>query len=133
MAQDWLPRRNQDALSMARKWFEFFANGDFPKWGINAEDSGELALLIERIDIAEADSRATGGGTVIEGRLRDLYDELRALMRRMHRMITAHALTHEELAILGLRARDTTPTPVPMPAAKAGLGAISRARWCRNS
>jgi hypothetical protein len=33
----------------------------------------------------------------------------------MHRMITAHPLTHEELAILGLRARDTTPTPVPVP------------------
>ena len=33
----------------------------------------------------------------------------------MHRMITANALTHEELAVLGLRARDTNPTPVPVP------------------
>ena len=36
-------------------------------------------------------------------------------MRRMYRMITAHTLTHEELAVLGLRARDIIRTPAPVP------------------
>ena len=115
MSTDWMPSRREEQIAMARQWFEFFTNGSFPKWGITAQDAAAVGFIVHNIETAEAESRATGGGTVVMGRLRDLYDELRALMRRMHRMITAHPLTHEELAILGLRARDTTPTPVPVP------------------
>jgi len=42
-SNDWLPTRREEQLSMARKWFEFFTNGNFPKWGIPAQKC--VALL----------------------------------------------------------------------------------------
>ena len=124
-SNDWLPTWREEQLSMARKWFEFFTNGTFPKWGITAPEAAGLGFIVHNIETAEAESRASGGGTVVEGRLRDLFTELVTLMRRMHRMITAHTLTHEELAVLGLRARDTNPTPAPVPTGVPEIEAVT--------
>ena len=52
MAQDWLPRRREEQLSMARKWFEFFTNGNFPKWGITAPEAAGLGFIVHNIETA---------------------------------------------------------------------------------
>jgi hypothetical protein len=88
-SNDWLPTRREEQLSMAKKWFEvLIGSGIPPKWGITEGQIAALGQIIQNIDSAEMQSRETGGGTVIEGRLRDLYGELVTLMRTMHRMIT---------------------------------------------
>ena len=96
-----------------------------------------LGFIVHNIETAEAESRASGGGTVVEGRLRDLFTELVTLMRRMHRMITAHTLTHEELAVLGLRAaapntsansptsKPSAPAPSPSPSTNSSAASAS--------
>jgi hypothetical protein len=46
MSNDWLPTRREEQLSMARKWFEFFTNGNFPKWGITAPEAAAAGKLL---------------------------------------------------------------------------------------
>ena len=43
----------------------------------------KFGFIIHNIEQTEESSRTTGGGTVIEGRLRDLFTELVTLMRRI--------------------------------------------------
>jgi uncharacterized protein YqgV (UPF0045/DUF77 family) len=102
---DWLPTRREEQLSMAKKWFEvLIGSGIPPKWGITEGQIGALGQIIQNIDSAEMQSRETGGGTVIEGRLRDLFTELVTLMRTMHRMITcSKALRTFELGVCDKR------------------------------
>jgi hypothetical protein len=47
---DWLPTRREEQLSMARKWFEFFTNGNFPKWGITAPEAAGLGFIVHNIE-----------------------------------------------------------------------------------
>ena len=70
MSTDWMPSRREEQIAMARQWFEFFTNGNFPKWGITAQDAAAVGFIVHNIETAEAESRATGGGTVVMGRLR---------------------------------------------------------------
>ena len=50
---DWLPTRREEQLSMVRKWFEFFTNGNFPKWGITAPEAAGLGFIVHNIETAE--------------------------------------------------------------------------------
>ena len=50
MSNDWLPTRREEQLSMARMWFEFFTNGNFPKWGITAPEAAGLGFIVQKSD-----------------------------------------------------------------------------------
>ena len=52
-SNDWLPTRREEQLSMARKWFEFFTNGNFPKCGITAPEAAVLGFIVHNIETAE--------------------------------------------------------------------------------
>ena len=45
-SNDWLLTRREEQLSMARKWFDFFTNGNFPKRGITAQDAAALGAML---------------------------------------------------------------------------------------
>jgi len=111
---DWYPTRRQDQLAMAQQWSTYL-DAHKAEFGITAAQLTELDVVIAGILAAHEQSLITGGGSVIVGRLDDLYLDLERLMRALHRLVTARPLSLEQRGALSLGRRDENPTLSPVP------------------
>ena len=112
---DWLPSRREDQLLMADSWGEKVSE-QYEAWKVPQ-------ATITKLSAAATEARSsikTPPGQrdpVANARIRMAFKELTAQMRDMRkRHFFMPPLTEMDLAALGLRPRDSTPTNVPPPA-----------------
>lgn len=116
---DWFPGTRAEQLAMAREWGAVLAvRGE--AWNISDAQRAELADLTEdagnALAVAQNESTRT---PVTTARCKAAFAALGAFMRDLKkRFFYAPPLTDADFVSLGLRPRDTTPTPLGSPTAQ---------------
>jgi len=119
--REWLPRRNNEVLAMARKWIIVLTDPQ-AVWGVPQADVTKLQACVTAVDAAEANALACGGGKVANAVLKAAYAELRSHMRFMHSVyFGSPPLGDVERVMLDLPIRDRTPTRWPAPVERMSI------------
>ena len=115
MRSDWLPGRTADRLAMAKTWNEQFLSR-WEDWEFTEDERGDFSSMYALARKAFDDNNSAKRGPVTAAALEIQMAALIAMMRDIkRRRLTAPPLTAADLASLGLRPHDTTPTPQPVP------------------
>ena len=120
--RNWLPRRREMILAMGKNWNVNMAAKADP-WGIPEDIRVRLSAAI---DIAERELAIPPNerNAVTNTRLKTAFDELTAAMRDIKkRYFYNPPLTDSDIVALGLKLKDSEPTPVadPVGLAKASV------------
>ncbi|MDR2375483.1 MAG: hypothetical protein LBD96_03490 [Treponema sp.] len=108
---DWLPTTRDGQLAMAKDWVSVTGTNAH-LWGIPLTAVQELGGLVE----AKNETTRT---PVATAQCKTAFDELTAAMRDMkRRYFLSPPLTDSDYISLGLKPRDTTPTPSGTPTAQ---------------
>jgi hypothetical protein len=116
---DWLPASRKGILVMSADWMTVCT----PKktdWGIPEAALTELSTLRADADVALTIVKTEASRTpVATARCREAFDALTAFMRDFkRRYLLSPPLLDSDLIALGLKPRDTVPTPSGVPAAQ---------------
>jgi hypothetical protein len=127
MRSNWLPSKRADILAMAKAWIEVFKEGNiWEDWGFTEEEIFELTRLHADARIAFDRNNGPGRGPATAAALKTTMDSLVAFMRDIRRRrIFVPPLSNADLARLGLRPHDTTPTPQPVPSSVPEIETIT--------
>ena len=117
-SMDWMPSKRFDKLEMAKNWTRIIAvNGE--AWSIPQPLIAALGNATNAADTANSIS-ANERNTISYARIKAAFKELTAVMRDVKRRhFFVPPLTAANLAELGLKPKDDTPTNVPPPVARA--------------
>ena len=132
MSSDWLSRSRQDQLNMALVWNSVL-NDRGSYWGIPVAAVTEFSGLVSAAEAALAAAQNESTRTpVTTERCREAFTALVDKMRFIkNHYFLIPPLDNTDIVSLGLRPRDTNPSPVPPPAGFAeadvsypGVGAL---------
>ena len=115
---DWLPSNRNGQLAMAKNWNQVLGDKS-DAWSI---PEGMITKLTQTANTAESENAIPAGerNAVTNARLKTAFDELTAVMRDVKkRYFYNPPLTDADLLSLGLRPKDSEPTPVSDPTGQA--------------
>jgi len=125
MSSDWLPARIAERLAMAKAWNEQILSR-WEDWEFTEDEKSNFASIYTLARKAFDDNNSAKRGPVTAAALDSKMADLIAVMRDIkRRRLTAPPLTAADLASLGLRPHDTTPTPQPVPSSVPEIEAIT--------
>jgi hypothetical protein len=125
MANDWLPSSVEGRLTMAREWVEVLRQ-NFEDWDVQETEVDELRRRFTLAQLRVNENAPATSNSVTVAAARAAMDSLVEYMRRI-RLERLHnsLIPPAGLAALGLRPRDTTPTPQPAPSTVPEIEAIT--------
>ena len=115
---DWMPSKKDEQLAMGKNWFQILSEKR-EAWSVPEEMTTKLH---QATNTAEAENKIPAGerNAVSNARLKTAFGELTAVLRDIkRRYFFIPPLTEADMAALGLRIKDTTPTPVADPTGQA--------------
>jgi hypothetical protein len=118
--KDWLPHKREGQLNLSQLWQTIITTSKASAWGI---PSAELTALRNLTTAAEAALAANQPPTRSTLTAKQCDVAFKALIDKM-RLFKAHyfllpPLTEIDIVSLGLKPKDTKPTPIPVPLAQA--------------
>jgi hypothetical protein len=120
-ATDWLPTGRQNQLTMAKNWLSILETGtNAQNWSVPADVVNELAELEKEADTTLTAAKNEETRTpVANARCKTAFDALTAKMRDIKkRWFYVPPLADADLIGLGLKPKDTIPTPSGTPTAQ---------------
>ncbi len=120
---DWLPSSRQEQLSMAQNWIKILQGTGAKKWGVPADTLTEFGAQTNAAAAAFAAAKNEETKTsVTTAQCKQAFDVLTAAMRNIKkRWFFVPPLTDADIISLGLKPRDTNPTPSGAPTGQAGI------------
>jgi hypothetical protein len=120
---DWLPGTRDAQQALARNWTEYLTLARRTAWGVPQEQYNELVNLFDKARslLAQAMDEAVRTHVVTvecQAAFKALTSKLRFFKDRFYRV---PPLTEGDWAALGLRPKDTTPTPSGAPTAQVTI------------
>jgi hypothetical protein len=118
---DWMPTSRSALLAMAQDWLPQIKSRGKRDWRMDDE---EIAAFEDAVTSAENENTRPKSQrtTTTNARLQMAFDNLTAVMRdTKKRFFHTPPLTQDEIISLGLKPKDTKPTPVGKPKGKAAV------------
>ena len=115
---DWMPSSRNDQLAMARNWIRILTE-KAEAWSMNKD---LIAKLTQKGTAANAEHivPTSERNAVTNARLKTAFAEMIAVMRDVKkRYFYSPPLTDADFSALGLKVKDSEPTPVAEPAGQA--------------
>ena len=126
---DWMPSKKEEQLAMGKSWF-LALEAKQMEWGVPAE---RITSLTEALNAADTENSIPAGerSKVSNSRLKIAFTTMIAEMRNIKkRYFYVPPLTNSDLVGLGLKPKDTTPTPIGVPKVRAvGKIAFKGSGW----
>lgn len=118
---NWLPGRREQQLAMSNDWLFVIGNSNPPPWSIPQTEVADLTNLTgEATTALQMAQNAEQRTPVITAQCKAAFEALVEKMRFIKsRYFLSPPLTDPDFTSLGLKPKDTTPSPVPPPTAQA--------------
>jgi hypothetical protein len=117
---DWLPAKRELQIAMSENWQTLLVAAKASAWNIPAAELTALKTLTTAAAAALALSQSSARTIVITAQTKAAFAALAEKMRFFkNRYFVSPPLLDADYISLGLKPRDTRPTPVPPPTAQA--------------
>ena len=119
MATDWLPRRREEQIAMAKNWTSVI-DSNKTAWSIQDSDISELNNLIDRAREILDKAMSAERTLTITAQCKEAFDNMVACMRKIKsRKFFSPPLADSDFISLGLNPPDTTRSPIAVPTGQA--------------
>jgi hypothetical protein len=118
---DWLPKAREAQLAMSTNWQTILTSAKVTAWNIPAAEVTALkALTATAVTALATEQSPTTHNTITTAQCRVAFEALINKMRlfKSHYFLTPPLVDADYLS-LGLKPKDTKPTPIPPPTAQA--------------
>jgi hypothetical protein len=118
-AGDWMPRKREEQLKMAMNWNVAIKSKGKSMWRMDAETVAEFeeAVMSAETENARLPEKRNAGTNVL---LKEAFDKLTKMMRDIKRRYLLNPpVSNADLANLGIKQKDTSPTPIAAPSKPA--------------
>jgi hypothetical protein len=124
MSHDWLPRKRDEQIALAKKWVAELPN-HYGRWKVTEAEVDELKEFIDDVE-ASQEKIAEGATAFLTARLREEFAALVKYMRWIHRTkLFSPPMDESDWIRLGLKPPDNIRTPQPVPTSVPEIEAIT--------
>jgi hypothetical protein len=117
---DWLPARREEQIALSKNWQTILTAGQTPPWDIPMAEVTVLRTLTTTAETALALAQSSARTVVVTAQTKAAFVVLIEKMRFFKsRYFLSPPLLDADFVSLGLKPRDTKPTPIPPPIAQA--------------
>ena len=117
---EWLPRKRELQIAMSENWQTVLVAAKVSAWGIPTAEVATLKNLTTAAEAALALSQSSARTVVVTAQTKAAFAALIEKMRFLkNRYFVSPPLLDADYISLGLKPRDTKPTPIPPPTAQA--------------